>query len=271
MDNSKKKEMIYRIAAGLILLPLAIYVVLYANKYVFFSVLQLIILLATKEFILLIKKENSCVNIPLVWISAIGIPCSLFFVNITLFIGVIFLLLFISFLLKMFSDNPVEHVLEDVSYGFLTTIFLPFLFSFMILIRDVEPMWLMFMFFVIWASDTFAYFTGMAIGKHKLIPKVSPKKTIEGLLGGFIGAIIIAFLFNYYHFNLSIIIMAIIAVDVIVAGVIGDLIESMIKRSASVKDSGNLIPGHGGVFDRFDSAILAAPVLYFYIFFLVGI
>ncbi len=271
MENSKKKEMIYRILAGLILLPIGIYVVLFSHQYVFFGVLLLIILLATKEFIPLVNKENTFIYKPLIWACAVIIPSSLFFGNFTIFLAIIFIILFILFILKMFSNNPTEKVIEDVSYSFFSIIFLPFLFSFMILVREVSATWLMFMFFVVWASDTFAYFSGITLGKHKLIPKVSPKKSIEGLVGGFLGGLIVAYIFNYYIFELNIFIMFVIAVDVIVAGVVGDLIESMIKRSAAVKDSGNLIPGHGGVLDRFDSAIFATPVLYFYLYFLVGI
>ena len=129
---------------------------------------------------------------------------------------------------------------------------------------------MLFLCFVIWASDSFAYFTGVALGKHKLIPKVSPGKSIEGLIGGAVGALIVAYFFNMFLLHESLVTIAIIAVDVIAAGVIGDLIESMMKRSANVKDSGSIIPGHGGILDRFDSLIIAAPVLYFYLIYVAG-
>ncbi len=267
----KKKELLMRILMGVILIPIAIYLTLFSHDYLFFAVLLLITLLATREFIPLVKKENIFLPIPLMWVSGIAIPFSLIIGDQKVFLCIIFILLFILFLFKMFSNNPVERVIEDISYSFFAIIFLPFLFSFIVLVREVNTMWLMFLFFVIWASDTFAYFTGITLGKHKLIPKVSPKKSYEGLIGGIIGALIVAFIFNYYFFHLSILKIFIIAIDVIVAGVIGDLIESMIKRSANVKDSGNIIPGHGGILDRFDSILFAAPVLYFYLYFLVGI
>ena len=265
MDSKKKKELIYRIAAGLVLAPIAIYATLYADRLLFFFIVQVIILLGTREMITLVP--NSCS--PLMWAGAAAFPVVLCFSSFQVFLLVSFLLLFILFLLKMFSSNPTERVVEDISYNFFAVMFLPFLFSFFIMIRDIDPFWLVFLFFVVWMSDTCAYFTGISIGKRKLIPKVSPGKTVEGLIGGVIGAVIVAFLWNYFLFNINLLLMGLIAVDVIAAGVIGDLIESMMKRGAAVKDSGSLIPGHGGILDRFDSLLFAAPVLFFYLHFLV--
>ena len=270
MDPKKKREMIYRIVAGLLLLPVAIYVILYVPTIVFAIFLEFIIILAVREFIIMTYGHSNVFKRPLMWIGAIFIPICFYLQNFHLFFAVLFLLIFISFLMKMFSEKPTEKVFEDVSESVFASLMLPLLFSFLMLIRSIDTKWLLFLFLIVWASDTFAFFTGIAFGKHKLIPKISPAKTVEGLLGGLTGAIIVAFIVNYYLLNIGFIIMFIIAIDVIVAGVIGDLAESMLKRSNSVKDSGNLIPGHGGILDRFDSVLFAAPILYFYLYFLVN-
>ena len=269
MDEKKKKELLYRVITGLILVPIAIYVTVFADRFLFFVIMEFITLLATREMVRLVNKDGAFIQPPLMWASAIAVPVSFYFGSMSVFVVTVFLLIFILFVLKMFSSNPVERVIEDVSLSFFSIILLPFLFSFFLMIRDISPMWLIFLFFVIWASDTFAYFTGISIGKRKMFPKISPKKTFEGLAGGFIGAFIIAFLWNYFYFEINVFLMALIAADVIIVGVLGDLIESMLKRSADVKDSGSIIPGHGGILDRFDSLLFAAPVLYFYLHFLV--
>jgi phosphatidate cytidylyltransferase len=122
-----------------------------------------------------------------------------------------------------------------------------------------------FLLLVVWLGDTGAYYVGRTFGKHKLSPRISPKKTIEGLLGGVAASIITALVIHFTFFPKFPLVHAIIAgVILSVAGVIGDLAESMWKRSAAVKDSGTLIPGHGGFLDRFDSILFTAPILYCY-------
>lgn len=125
---------------------------------------------------------------------------------------------------------------------------------------------LIILFCLIWINDIFAYLTGMAIGKHKLFERISPKKTIEGSLGGLVMTILTAFWVNHYWLHMmsdwKMIGMALI---VVVFGSLGDLCESMMKRQAGVKDSGNVIPGHGGILDRFDATFLAVPFVYCYL------
>ncbi len=120
-------------------------------------------------------------------------------------------------------------------------------------------------FITLWMTDSAAYFIGSAIGKHKLFPRVSPNKSWEGAIAGFVFAIITLvvlkiFLLDFLNW------MDIIAFGIIIGifGQVGDLIESLIKRDAGVKDSSNLIPGHGGIFDRFDSLLFSAPILFLY-------
>lgn len=120
-------------------------------------------------------------------------------------------------------------------------------------------------FFLIWSNDTFAYLFGKAIGKTKLFERISPKKTWEGTIGGGIGTIAIAILLSRFFGEYSLNDWLIVAIIVVVIGTLGDLVESLFKRSINIKDSGNIIPGHGGILDRFDSFFLAAPVVFFYV------
>ena len=116
---------------------------------------------------------------------------------------------------------------------------------------------------VSWAGDTVAYFVGRAIGKNLFAPHISPKKTWEGAIGGFAGSIAVAFAFTHW---LSVPLTLLLGAAAIgnIAGQVGDLLESAYKRSAGVKDSGALLPGHGGVLDRIDALILAIPVAWYY-------
>lgn len=117
-------------------------------------------------------------------------------------------------------------------------------------------------FILIWVNDSFAYLVGKSIGKTKLFPSVSPKKTIEGTVGGFVFALIAAYIMGTQERIISPIQWMILATVIVIAGSLGDLIESKLKRAAGVKDSGAILPGHGGMLDRLDSLVFAAPFAY---------
>ena len=119
--------------------------------------------------------------------------------------------------------------------------------------------WLIFI--IAFITDIFAYFAGYLFGKHKLIPKVSPKKTIEGSIGGILGSTLVCLGFGYY-FNLNLTMIILLGFFGSIIAQMGDLFASSIKRYVGIKDYGKLIPGHGGVLDRFDSVILVAPFVY---------
>jgi phosphatidate cytidylyltransferase len=129
---------------------------------------------------------------------------------------------------------------------------------------DDGPRLLLFALVITWAGDTEAYFLGRAIGKHALAPHLSPKKTWEGSAGSMMGSLLVAWGFSYW---ILIPIGHLLGMAVIgnVAGQMGDLLESAYKRSAGVKDSGGLLPGHGGVLDRIDALILCVPVIWYYV------
>lgn len=125
---------------------------------------------------------------------------------------------------------------------------------------------LLFLFALLWVGDTSAMFVGMKFGKHKLAPTVSPNKTVEGFVGGIVGSLLVAVIVYFWRFDglVSMHHMLIAAVGCSVFGQLGDLVESMWKRSIGIKDSSGLIPGHGGILDRFDSLLFAAPFLFAY-------
>lgn len=127
------------------------------------------------------------------------------------------------------------------------------------------PMLLLIVIFFVWINDTFAYLVGIAIGKHKLFPRISPKKSWEGSIGGLLATLAAAYLFSVAFEWLSLGNSFWIALIVVVFGSLGDLIESMLKREANVKDSGHIMPGHGGILDRFDATFFAIPFVLVYL------
>jgi len=169
---------------------------------------------------------------------------------------------------RLFSARPVDGALEDIASTFLGVFYVAMLFAFQVAIRTGPDgkQWLVFLYFIIWATDIGAYAVGRPFGKHRLYEKVSPKKSMEGFAGALAASAGMALLCRVWFMPpISVPESVIIALALAVTGTIGDLVESLLKRSAGVKDSGGLIPGHGGVLDRMDSMLFAAPVLYYYL------
>ncbi len=124
---------------------------------------------------------------------------------------------------------------------------------------------------LLWASDTGAYLSGMKFGKHKLFERHSPKKTWEGFFGGMFLSLVVSFILGTQFKEISFLSWAIISLIIVVGGTFGDLFESMLKRSMEVKDSGSLLPGHGGLLDRFDGLLLASPLVFVYLYWIFSI
>lgn len=141
-------------------------------------------------------------------------------------------------------------------------------FGFRININYYNPNLILGYFIFIWTYDTMAYLIGMAFGRKKLFERISPKKSWEGAVGGFIFCILIAFLLSVFNKNLSLLQWTIFGSLIAIFGTFGDLAESMLKRSYEIKDSGSILPGHGGILDRFDALFLAVPAIYLYLLFI---
>jgi len=180
-------------------------------------------------------------------------------------------LIAISFIIELYRNKPspfenVALTLVGVLYialpfGLMNFFYLPGLhYTFIILLG---------FFVILWINDTFAYLVGSAFGKHRLFERISPKKSWEGSIGGALVSIIAVWLFASFDHSLSLIQWITITVIIVISGTLGDLVESMLKRSLNCKDSGTLLPGHGGILDRFDAVLISAPLIFVYIQFFI--
>ena len=153
---------------------------------------------------------------------------------------------------------------EELGLNILSYVYIPISLSYVFKVEQFTHSYVWFIFILAYATDTFAYFSGKLFGKHKLIPKISPNKTIEGAIGGIIGAVISCEIYLFYLGETKYVI-PIIAVAIVgsILSQLGDLFASSIKRLFDVKDYGKLIPGHGGVLDRIDSVLFTAPFVYY--------
>ena len=194
--------------------------------------------------------------------------------KIFIFSMLLLAILIISMLVYAFSE---EKSFVDVCITLFGAVYVTFLIAFFLLVYHYQyngaPIGRNFIWLVIFGgtlTDTFAFLVGVTLGKHKLCPKISPKKTIEGAIGGTLGGMLsfLAFAFvmnNYWDFSLNYAIIAVFGIIVSIFAQLGDLVASYIKRYAKIKDFGDVLPGHGGVLDRIDSILFTAPVVYYFL------
>ena len=191
---------------------------------------------------------------------------------------IILILFYITLLIELFRNKASATLnISATAWGiFYPTVF----FSFHILIRElpkslqldyaIGAKWILFMLITIWICDTAAYFLGSAIGKHKLFERISPHKTMEGAFAGFFFAMITAYILHrVYLKELNLIHCLVIGAIIGIMSQVGDLVESLFKRDAGVKDTSGILPGHGGFLDRFDAPLFVAPLVYLYLRFIV--
>ena len=178
--------------------------------------------------------------------------------------------MWLPFLVELFKKNPKPF--RNIALTFLSIIYitLPITLLHFLAFKDGQfgALPVLYFFILVWVNDSGAYLVGVSMGKHKLYERISPKKTIEGFAGGIAFNLAAAYLIHNYSQIGNLWIWLVAALVISVAGTAGDLIESMLKRSLNVKDSGTFLPGHGGILDRFDAALFTAPMvsLLFYYF-----
>lgn len=155
---------------------------------------------------------------------------------------------------------------DDVGFLLCSVFYVGVGFYYFMATREATDglLYIVFALVVVWSTDSGAYFVGRKLGKHKLWPEISPKKTVEGFVGGIVIAVIAAVIFEWISgLEVNWAVLLIVTVIASVIGQLGDLVESAIKRHYGVKDSGNILPGHGGILDRFDSLLFVLPLLHF--------
>lgn len=274
------KNIVTRTISGAVYVVLISFSILFSSYsyIIFFSIITGI---ALWEFYnLLEKNQNSQINKPIATIGGIYLFVSgyLYFSGIIQmkFIALWFIIMLSILILELFKKG--DNAIRNISNTFLGQIYiaLPLMFLSLLGLKEnfegtmtYNPILLISFFSLIWIYDTGAYIFGVTFGKHRLFERISPKKSWEGAIGGAIVAMAASIGINYlFPGNLSMIQWLGFSLITVVFGTFGDLVESMIKRSMNVKDSGNIIPGHGGILDRIDSSLLAAPAVVIYYLYL---
>ena len=261
--------MLQRIIYSLIIIPVVLYVVVSGGLPLRAALLVVSAIALLEMYKALYTKLNAINYFGFLFVGIlylfIDTAVYYFFAFVMIWVIINFLYIVFSYEKTQGNTNPIHHIANivlPIYIGFLITIYLS---------RDISPYFVWFIFIGAWGCDTFAYFVGKTCGKRKITPTISPTKTLEGTIGGIIGAVIIGagYSFAITHFfglEVNILLYSTICGILAVFAQFGDLAASALKRYSGIKDFGQIIPGHGGIMDRFDSILLAAPVFYIIIY-----
>jgi len=269
---------VWRVIASIVFIPCFIILILRGGLH-FLALVDIVIFIGMWEFYGMMMAKGIRPYRTIGIVSGLALSWYVFFHNgiyANLFLTMGLLAIMTLELTRRDGRNAIYHVSTTI----LGVFYVAYLASHLVLLRElplavgldyaVGSSFVFLAVVVTWACDTGAYFVGMLVGKRPLIPRVSAKKTVEGSIGGLIfavaGAVVAKYTFAGYLDLLQAIVLGVVAGGV---SQIGDLFESLIKRDADVKDTSDLIPGHGGVLDRFDGLLFTAPLLYYYLKFII--
>lgn len=251
------------------------------SRYTFGALFLLITVLALWEFFTLIERDQVK---PMKYLGT-GIGAIVFIANFYFaekmaqgeiiplrFVLFIIPMVFTFFLFELFKKNELPFTNISFSLSGIIYIAFPFaILNYIVLFPEeysqefYHPEILISYFLILFANDTGAYFSGKKFGKHKLFERISPKKTWEGSIGGFLFSLSVAIGLSFIFKTIGLIDWIVLSVIIVVFGTLGDLVESYFKRGLGIKDSGTILPGHGGVLDRFDSLLLSVPFVFVYL------
>lgn len=254
------KELIVRGISGILYISIII-IAMFASREWFIVLLFVLGLTTINEFQKLVNLRS--------YVSFLIFPILLFFLGYKVFnINAVYVFALLAIFVNLFllRDLLVVHkipMFQNKKYiSLIFYLMSGFVFLSLIPNRDNGTAILIGLFILVWANDSFAYLIGKNFGKRKLLERISPKKTVIGFYGGLGGALLAGFLIFRYTESLNLSMWICLSIMVSVLGTFGDLIESKFKRQAGVKDSGRLMPGHGGVYDRLDSILYTSPFVY---------
>ncbi len=262
-----------RVASGVIGAILVI-ALIFAPVWIFNLAVSLVCLIALYELYMSFKQETKWQIVLLDYIFAVLMMLTPFITDYGYQKG-IFTFLLVTYLALLFVCAIIWHrkiKFYDVISSFFMLIYAVLFLCHLMLVRSMEngAVLIFLPFLGAWMPDTFAYFTGKLFGKHKLIPDISPNKTVEGSVGAVLGCMLIFLIYgfvveNFTEWNVQYVPLLILSVLCGIFAQFGDLAASLIKRECQKKDFGNLIPGHGGILDRVDSLIFIAPLVYYFV------
>lgn len=262
-----------RLLISAVVIPLLYFYVTKLSSLYFFFLVAAATALAQYEFYKMynIKGLLKCLGIVLGSLTL----CLVYVSNNTLYLketsitdALIISFILIACIRLFYKRNPLSSM-QDISAVVIAIAYIAGLISYHLYLRDHGPEWIVILYVLVWASDSCAFYVGSNFGKRKLYEEISPNKTVAGLIGSILGGIIGALVFKFVFASAIVLTLPEAVVIGAVAGVvavIGDLVESMFKRDAGVKDSGNLFSAHGGMLDKIDSALFVGPVLYWMAF-----
>jgi phosphatidate cytidylyltransferase len=258
---------------GLILAAVIFVIILFAPPIALAAVIAAFSMIGVWEYSNIVFGKGFLIEKIEGLVFAFIIPFVFFWGSSQLIIAVIAFCIIITFIIFLWTinNNSFEVInVAKVAFGFL---YIPFLISHFILIRNLDKgvYWVLFVLVIAFAGDITALYIGKYFGKHKLIPLVSPGKTVEGTIGLILGSTLACLLFGYYIFpHISLFHIAVLAFVGSIIGQLGDLSESAIKRNYGLKDASSILPGHGGVLDRMDCLLFIVPFVYYYRIFVIG-
>ncbi|MFC1857320.1 phosphatidate cytidylyltransferase [Thermodesulfobacteriota bacterium] len=254
---------------GLVALPLLVALILKGGPVAFLILAILVCMLSLWEYFRIVFSHwDGIMQSPIILLAFLTGPLIIVsaYTNSTpILLALLAFNLIIAGLLSLFRFKHDPAAFELVTKQILGLVYIPVFLSYLILIRNGVngDIWILSYLFIIFAGDTGAFFVGTYLGRHKLCPAVSPGKTIEGAVGGLVANLAMAAILKLLVLAISWHVCILFSLAVGSVGQAGDLFESEIKRSANIKDSGGILPGHGGMLDRIDALLFAAPVAYF--------
>ncbi len=258
-----------RIYSALVFVPLFYLLVRYGPPVLFFFLVTFVSLLALWEFYRMYFPTHGHRMLMMAGVGLlIFVLSAIQWLEMTGFISLVTVVIFGAIIFLMMNFTPTKQVIPSFLIIPFGALYIGIGLGHFLLIRNLAEgdLFVFFVILVTWTADTAAYFTGVTMGRRQLAPRLSPKKTVEGFVGGLFCAIFVAGLSHFWFFPfLTLVECVIIGVLLACLGLLGDLAESFFKRSSGVKDSGTLIPGHGGFLDRLDSLLFTGPAFYYYI------